>query len=100
MLGVEKRFERDRRRELSGPDQVARELIDLLVDRLEEMRGLEEIRNPVKRLVVDQDRAQQRLFRLDVVRSGAEELGRFFNLLAGVESARAMDVGAYPEIVA
>ena len=81
--GIKERFERDRRGELSGPDQVTRELIDLLMDGLEEMRRLEKIRNAVKRLVVDQDSAQQSLFRLDVMRSGTVERGRFFGLLAG-----------------
>ncbi len=81
--GIEEGLERDRRRELSGADQVTRELIDLLMDRLEEMRRLEKIRNAVKSFVVDQDSAQQRLFRLDVMRSGTVERGRFFGLLAG-----------------
>ena len=58
------------------------ELVDLLVDRLEEMLRLEEVGNPVERLVIDEDRAQQRLFRLDIVRSGAIERRRFFDLLA------------------
>jgi hypothetical protein len=43
--GIEERLERDRRGELPGPDQVTRELIDLLMDRLEEVRRLEKIRN-------------------------------------------------------
>ena len=81
--GIEERFERDRGGELSGSDQVTRELIDLLMDWLEEVRRLEKIRNAVKSFVVDQNSAQQRLFRLDVVRSGTEERGRFFGLLAG-----------------
>ena len=38
MLAFEERFERDRGGELSGADQVTRELIDLLMDRLEEVR--------------------------------------------------------------
>jgi hypothetical protein len=38
------------------------------VQRLEEMRRLEEVRDPVEGVVVDQDRAQQRLLRLDIVR--------------------------------
>ena len=39
-IGVEESLERDRRRELAGADQIAGELIDLLVDRLEEMRAV------------------------------------------------------------
>ena len=34
--------------------------------------GLEEVRDPVERLVVDQDGAEQRLLRLDVVRRGTK----------------------------
>ena len=49
------------------------ELVDLGVDRLEEMLRLEEVGNAIERLVVDEDRAQQRLLRLDVVRSSAED---------------------------
>ena len=81
-VGAEEGLERDRRRDLAGADQIARKLIDLLVDRLEEMLRLEEIGDPVERLVVDQDRAQQRLLRLDIVRSGTKDRGRFFDLLA------------------
>ena len=44
---------------------------NLLMDRLEEMLRLEEIADPVERLVVDQNGAQQRLLRLDIVRGGA-----------------------------
>ena len=46
-------------------------LVDLLVDRLEEMLRLEEVGDAVERLVVDEDRAQQRLLRLDIVRRDA-----------------------------
>src|SRR4029079_19225776 len=53
------------------------------MDWLEEVRRLEKIRNAVKSFVVDQDRAQQRLFLLVVVRSGTEEWCRYFGLLAG-----------------
>ena len=41
------------------------------MDRLEEMLRFEEIADAIKRLVVDQDRAQQGLLRLDIVRRGA-----------------------------
>ena len=82
-VGVEESLERDRRRDLAGADQVAREFEDLLMDRLEEMLRLEKVRNAVEGLVVDQDSAQQRLFRLDIVRSGTIGRRRFFDLLAG-----------------
>src|SRR5262245_54758722 len=64
--GIKERFQRHRGRELSGPDEISRELIDLLVDRLEEMSRLKKIRYAVKSFVVDQNSTQQRLFRLDV----------------------------------
>jgi hypothetical protein len=44
------------------------------VDRIEEVLRLEEIRDAVERLVVDQQRAEKRLFDLDVVRD--EAVGR------------------------
>jgi hypothetical protein len=40
------------------------------MDRLEEMLRFEEVADAIKRLVVDQDRAQQGLFRLDIVGRG------------------------------
>src|SRR6185312_4018032 len=75
--------ERHRCSKLAGTDQVPRDLVDLLMDRLEEMRRLEKIRTPVEGFIVDEDSAQQRLFRLNVVRSGTKEQSRFFDLLAG-----------------
>ena len=47
-------------------------LVDLLMDRLEEMLRLEEVGDAVERLVVDQDGAEQRLLGLDVVRGAAK----------------------------
>jgi hypothetical protein len=41
------------------------------MDRLEEMVGQQEVRDPVEGVVIDQDRAQQRLLGLDVVRLDA-----------------------------
>ena len=67
-VGRQEGLERDRRRDLAGADQIRGELIDLLMDRLEEMLRLEKIGDPVERLVVDDDGAQQRLLRLDVLR--------------------------------
>ena len=46
-------------------------LVDLLMDRLEEMLRLEKVGDAIERLVVDEDRAQQRLLGLDIVRGGA-----------------------------
>ena len=51
--------------------RFAGELVDLLMDRLEEMLRLQKIGDPVERLVVDQDGAEQRLLGLDVVRRAA-----------------------------
>jgi hypothetical protein len=42
-------------------------LVDLPMQRVKEVPGLEEIGNAVERLVVDQDSAEQRLLDLDVV---------------------------------
>ena len=54
------------------------------MDRLEEMLRLEEIGNPIERLVVDEDGAEQRLLRLDVVRGVAVlRRGRFRQLADG-----------------
>ena len=67
-VGRQEGLQRDRGGDLAHPDQAAGGLVDGLVDRLEEVLRLEKVRNPVERVVVDQDRAQQALFRLDIVR--------------------------------
>ena len=67
-LGGQEGFQRDGGRNLAHPDQAAGGLVDRLMDRFEEVFRLEEVRNPVERVVVDQDRAQQALFRFDIVR--------------------------------
>ena len=67
-VGRQEGFERDRRPELSGADQFGGQLENALVNRLEEMFGLEKIRHAIKCLVIDEDRPKQRLLRLDVVR--------------------------------
>ena len=65
-------LQRHRGRQLAGADQAAAKLEDALVDRLEEMLRLEEVGNAVKRLVIDEDGAEQRLLGLDIVRRRAE----------------------------
>src|SRR5262249_49173892 len=60
-------LERDWSRELAGADQLARDLENALMDRLEEMFGLEKIRHAIKCLVIDEDRPKERLLGLDVV---------------------------------
>ena len=67
-LGGQERLQRHRGRELTGADQATSNVVGLLVDRLEEMLGFEEIADPIERLVVDEDRAQEGLLRLDIVR--------------------------------
>ena len=70
------------RGQLAGADQIARKLVDLLVDRLEKMRWFQKIGDAVESLVVNQNRPQQRLLRLDIVRGRTVKCGRFFDLLA------------------
>src|SRR5580698_8892696 len=65
-------LERHRSCKLAGPDQTGCELENALVNRLEEVLVLKEVRNAIKRLVIDQDSAQQSLFGLDMVRRRAE----------------------------
>ena len=63
---AEKGLERDRRGQLAEADQLGGGLVDAPVQLLREMFGLEEVGNAVEGVVVDQDRAQQRLFRLEI----------------------------------
>ena len=98
--GVEEGLQRDRRGDLAGADQVARDLIDLLMDRIEEMLRIEEIGDPVEGLVIDQDGAQQRLLRLDIVWAERKSGAGSSTCLRAVESAMAMDIYVYPGIVA
>ena len=72
---AEERLQRDRRRQLAGPDQRARDLEDAAMDRLEEMLRLQEVRHAVEGVVVDEDRAEQRLLGLDIVRGLPEGKG-------------------------
>ena len=70
-LGVlEEGPERDGRRLLARGDQLGSRLEDLLVQRIVEVVRLEEARDAVVRLVVDEDGAEQRLLGLEVVRCG------------------------------
>src|ERR1700734_2094855 len=64
-------LERHRRRQLAGTDQRSRDLEDAAMNFLDEMLASEEIRDAVERVIVDQDRAEQRLFGLEVVRRRA-----------------------------
>ncbi len=61
----------DRGGDLVGADELAGDLEDRLVHRLEEVLRFEKIGNAVEGFVVDQDGAEQRLLRLNVLRCGA-----------------------------
>ena len=97
-VGRQEGLERDGRGDLAGADQIRGELVELLMDRLEEMLRLEKIGNPVERLVVDEDGAEQRLLGLDVVRRAAVlRRGRFRQLadgrIEGCHDSRSKDAG-------
>ena len=47
------------------------------MDRLEKMLRFEKIAHPVKRVIVDENRSEERLFRLDIVRRGTITRGGF-----------------------
>ena len=70
-VGRQEGLDGDRRGDLVGADELAGDLEDRLVHRLEEVLRLEEIGDPVEGFVVDQDGAEQRLLRLDVLWRGA-----------------------------
>src|SRR6185503_12459967 len=72
-VGWQEGLQRDGARDFAGANEACGKLVDLRVDRFEEMLRLEEIGDAVERLVIDEDRTQQRLLRLDVVRSSAED---------------------------
>ena len=84
-IGVrQETLERDRRRDLAGADQRAHHVVDAPVNIFGEMLRLQKIRNAVKGLVVDQDRAQQRRLRLDIMRCGAVIGLRLLNRQASI----------------
>src|SRR4029079_10329575 len=74
-IGLEEGLQRDRRRALAAQDQLRDRFIDACVQRIVEMPGLEEGRDTVDRLVVDEDRAEQGLFGLQVMRRLAKHRG-------------------------
>ena len=53
---------------LREPDELRRLLVDLPMQRIEEVHRLEEIGDAIEGFVVDQDRAEKRLLDLDVMR--------------------------------
>ncbi len=73
LVGRQERLDGHRIGHLAHADEFGRNLEDLAVERLVEMRRLQEIGDTVKGVVVDEDGAEQRLLRLDVVRRLAVE---------------------------
>ncbi len=63
-------LERDRRGDLAALDEREHRLVDAPVHRLEEVSGLQERRDAVGHLVVDEHGPEQRLLGLEVVRQG------------------------------
>ena len=90
---AEERLERHRRRQLAGPDQRSRDLEYAAMNFLDEVLAPQEVRDAVERVIVDEDRAEQRLFGLEVVRRRAIgailrlclALGKLFDRRHGVE---------------
>ena len=72
------RLQRDRRGELAGADQRSRDLIDAAMNFLDEMLDLQKIRDAVIGVVVDEDRAEQRLLGFDI--RGRNAIGGFGRL--------------------
>ena len=68
---AEERLERDRRRQFARPDQRSGDLEDAAMNLLDEMLAPEEVGNAVERVIVDEDRAEQRLLGLEIVRRRA-----------------------------
>jgi hypothetical protein len=71
-IGWQERFQRDWRGQLVGANKTSGQFENALVDGLEEMLRLEEVGNAVECFVVDQNRAQERLFSLDIMRRRAK----------------------------
>ena len=63
-------------RDFSAADQLGQNLIDTAVQFFREMFRTQEIGDPVEGIIIDEDRAEQRLFDLDVMRRRAKVLFR------------------------
>src|SRR5947209_12111640 len=70
LLGQEG-LQRNRRRDFAGADQLRGNLVNALVQRLGKMLRVQKIRDAVERIVVDDNGAEQRLLRLDIMRRDA-----------------------------
>ena len=68
---AEKGLQRDRRRELAGANHRAGDLEDAAMNLLDEMLAPKKVGDAVEGVVVDQDRAEQRLLGVEVVRRRA-----------------------------
>ncbi len=71
---AEERLHGEGGRHLARADQLAGDVVHLAVRLDEEVLDLEEIGNAVERLVVDEDRTEELLLDLDVLRCGARSL--------------------------
>ncbi len=71
IMFAEEGLQRDRRRQLARADQRSGDLENAAVNFFDEMLAPEEIRDAVERVVVDEDRAEERLFGLEIVRRRA-----------------------------
>ena len=81
-IGRKEGLQRHRRGNLAHPDQAAGGLVNPLMDGLEEVFRFQEVRDPVEGVVIDEDRTQEALFGLDIVRcapiGGSVGVGREF----------------------
>ena len=64
-------LERRHRRELAEPDELGAGLEDAPMQLLAKMLWLQKVRDAVEGVVVDEERAEQRLLGLDIVRRDA-----------------------------
>ncbi len=71
IMFAEKSLERHRRRQLASPDQRSRDLENAAMNLLDEVLASEEVRDAIKCIVVDEDRPEQGLLGLEVVRRRA-----------------------------
>src|SRR5208282_2276726 len=78
IMFAEEGLKRDRRRQLARADQRSGDLENTAVNLFDEMLAPEEIRDAIERVVVDEDRSQERLFGLEVV--GRRAIGALLTL--------------------
>ena len=96
---AEKGLQRHRRRELARADQGSRDLEDAAMNLLDEMLASEKIRDAVEGVVVDEDRAEQRLLGVEIVRrraigalrGGDRRCGELFDRRHGLAARLSLD---------